>query len=289
MLCKPMCSPFLFYQVKSSFTHSELLISILVMPVKTISKLAIGFKALSDSKNSITSEQIEYYVKYLRTLKPGKVTVVTLKEDPLLPTLKNVCDEVIELDRENYTYSGTAKTLYQACKDYNLLFVSIGVEIQNWQLHHGLQILSNHNLYTIGWRILSQENDGSYLGKLSYHTCMLLKRGFYEIFEQAGGFPEYVENGILGNLSFKINNEVKNFRVGGQEELALQLRIYKKFKGKKTKMFGHIKHYGVDFPVKLGMGVSYDEKIIRKVLVADIYRMTEEVDPEDFMEAWTIL
>lgn len=251
--------------------------------------LVIAFRFSDNISDEYDIDVIDY-VKKLKRLNPQEILCSTSKNSPCVKTLQKESVCVKEYDKF-YDLSNTKviEDCYKLANSRNLLIVSFATDIHEWQLEHGYNFLKSRNLLSVGWRILQQENDGSYIGKLSYNTCLLYRKNFNKYVEECGGIPSYVLNGYLGTLSLKVGEEINEIKIGGQEDLALQMKIYKTYKGKKSKLFGHISHYGINYPRKEKTQSGFNAKIARKVITAEIYRKTEKINPKDFMDSWQII
>jgi len=257
------------------------------MPKLLKNNLIIATRIDSKYIPHLTDENIQAYLSYLKSLNPKEVVCITSQDEPFLDIITKTSDKV--LNYINFSYKEPIEMAYKYAQEYYLLIISFGVELQSWQMLHGFNYLKSRNLLCLGWRILQQENDGSYIGKLAYNTCMLHAPGFYENVLAVNGIPSYVENGTLGTLKINIDNKVREVQIGGQEELALQLKIFKELSNKKHKLFGLIKHYGLEYLTQKLPSDGFNEKIVRKVVTAEVYRKTEEINPTEFLDSWDIL
>lgn len=257
------------------------------MSQKLPNNLIIAFRL--PTKN-ISYADLNAYINHLKTLRPLEIICAVSKENELKSFLTE--QQIKTLEYENYENTYFIQPIldfYKIANLHHLLIISYGVELEKWQLEHGFNLLRSYNLLCVGWRILQQENDGSYIGKLAYNTCMLHEPYFYDKVIQAGGIPEYVQNANLGNISISLLNANKQIPIGGQEDLAVQLKLYKLFFGKKHKLFGHITHYGLNYLTEQNQDRFLNDKIIRKVITAEIYAKTEKVNPKDFLDSWVII
>lgn len=255
--------------------------------------LVIGIRLTSKFKNSSSYESLSRnasrYLDYLRVLSPKKIVGITTRGDEFESVLRKKCENVKTLEKDDFGFVKPVESLYKLAEDSYLLIITPSVEIYPWQLQHGYEVMRLNELYSIGWKILSQNNDGSYLGKLSYNTCQLYSPNFYQICEKVGGIPSYVENGVLGTLTVNMSGSEKSIPIGGQEDLALQLKTFKQFGAEGKKLFGHIKHYSLSLPEETGFDITSGEKIFRKIAVAEIYRGLEGVDVTSFLDSWLIM
>lgn len=257
------------------------------MPQKLPNNLIIAFRYPSDTGSP---QELELYLNYLKSFKPKKIICATSEGCVDTPLLQKEGVEVFEYsDYKNEYYIKPILDFYKYANDHHLLILSFGVELEGWQLDHGFDLLRSRNLLCVGWRILQQENDGSYLGRLAYNTCMLHEPEFYTKVLSAGGIPDYVANGALGSVSIKLSETTSELRIGGQEDLAVQLRLYKYFHGKKHKLFGHITHYGLEYLLHRSDPTKLTEKLLRKVITAETYRKVENVNAKDFLDSWVII
>lgn len=259
------------------------------MPQLFDKPLTIGLRYYSEITKKFSPEQLLYYINYLKTLKPTNIFLTTLENDPIIAQVKDHVTNVITIPQTERGFAAPVSKLIENAKGTYLLLISVGVELQEWQLLHGLEVLKTNDLLLVGWRINSQENDGSFVGRLAYNTCCLYYPDFYNDYKKVGGIPHYVENGVLGSIKIKVDKEQKEIPIGGQEEFALQLKIYKEYVGKKNKIFGHIAHYATKLEPLDGLGVDFESKVLRKMIVADLYCRTENINASDFMKCWSII
>lgn len=257
------------------------------MAQKLPNNLIIAFRY---NQTLYNQEELEAYINHLKALTPKQIICATSRENPAIPILQKQDIEVLEYENyNNIYYTKPILDFYKSANPHHLLIISYSVELKKWQLEHGFDFLRSRNLLCVGWRILQQENDGSYIGRLAYNTCMLHEPYFYDKVLQAGGIPEYVQNGSLGNITISLLNTNKQIPIGAQEDLAIQLRLYKLFFGKRHKLFGHITHYGLNYLSEQNQNNSLNDKIIRKVITAEIYAKIEKVNPKDFLDSWVII
>lgn len=251
--------------------------------------LVIAFR-FEDSIEDQYDIDVVDYVKKLKSLNPKEIICSTSLGSPCKKILEKESICIKEYEKfDELINTKVIEDCYTYANNRNLLVASFATDIHEWQLEHGYNFLKSRNLLSVGWRILQQENDGSYIGKLSYNTCLLYRKNFNKYVEECGGIPSYVKNGYLGTLSLKVGKETNEIKIGGQEDLALQMKIYKSYKGKKSKLFGHITHYGINYRRKEKTQSGFNAKIARKVITAEIYRKIEDVNPKDFMDSWQII
>lgn len=257
------------------------------MPQKLKDNLVIATRFDSRYLNIANKSVVEAYFKHLKGFSPKEIICVVPSDETYLHEVQQFSDNIIVSDK--FTYGDFILKFYELGNANNLLIISFGVELEAWQLEHGFDLLRSRNLLSVGWRILQQENDGSYLGKLSYNTCMLHEPGFYDKVVASGGIPDYVENGAFGSVNLNFPEGTKELRIGGQEDLAVQLRIFKHLYGKKHRLFGHITHYGLNYLTQNQSTDQFNEKLLRKVITAEIYRKIENVNPKDFLDSWVVI
>ncbi|HSX39871.1 MAG TPA: hypothetical protein VLI92_04765 [Candidatus Saccharimonadales bacterium] len=259
------------------------------MPLKLKNNLTIGLRYHTDYEKKLTFELLKIYLAHIQTLGPSNIVLTTEENDPVIEHVQKDVSQIITLKKTEWNFANPINALYKAGNNTNLLIISVGVDLQLWQLQHGSELLRSYNLLGVGWRIANQENDGSYIGRLSYNTCILHEPYFYEQVANTGGIPRYVENGVLGSIKLITSQGPKEIPIGGQEDLAVQMKLFKKMNNKKSKLFGHIKHYGVNNELNVGTGLDGKSKIFRKLMVASAYRNEEDIDPLSFMNSWIIV
>src|SRR5260221_12806633 len=133
------------------------------MTQKLKNNLTIGLRYHTDYKKKLTFELLKIYLAHIQTLNPSSIVLVTEENDPVIDHVKKDVSQILTLKKSEWNFANPVMALYKAGNNSNLLIISVGVDLQPWQLLHGFDLLRSHNLFGVGCRIANQENDGSYI------------------------------------------------------------------------------------------------------------------------------
>lgn len=172
------------------------------------------------------------------------------------------------------------------------LFLSPGIGVTAEKIAVAKVRIRRDYLHWYGWQITDQFNDGSRPGKLNYNACTLYNGA--RLTKHAGTVPEYVNNGVLGELGFDWQGETKRGPAGGGEEtvqmcLALQEGYVIDEHGNTDSYSPDAKLFGFDPTVLPSAaktstgGIGFDWKIQRKVPMALEYLKRFGMTEAEFM------
>ncbi len=157
----------------------------------------------------------------------------------------------------------------------NVLTLSVGVDIREDQISKGLANLKGR-VRVYGWQVSEQKNDGSVPGKGWYNTAALIDKTVVKQMREEG-VPQWVDNGALGRIG--------KYTIGGNEEIPTMIRALQR--EPKAKFVLDVSD-PVSLSAQLGTGVSFKEKMERKVVVGQHYmhKMYEESGEDVDFESW---
>lgn len=127
-----------------------------------------------------------------------------------------------------------------------------------------------------GWLISNHENDGSCPGKGWYNTAALIDKTIVQQMKE--GIPKWVDNGALGNIGKHI--------IGGNEEIPIMVQAQEK---EPRARFILNTTDPVSSNLQLGTGISFQEKLERKMVVGKHYmqKLHQELEVETDFECWS--
>ncbi len=183
---------------------------------------------------------------------------------------------------EKTSISGHYNRLMEALTDLPLprLYISPGVQITKDHVSEALHALRyDWNNLCYGWQIAGILNDGSCPGRLLQNTCQIFAPHAPRLI---GKLPKWVDSGELGAIDISFSDgSMKSVPIGGGEETVQMAQAI---------AFNPYATFGFDrdilpFPAHTGIGVSFDEKVARKVPVArDVYLPRLGLTPKALMQ-----
>ncbi len=157
----------------------------------------------------------------------------------------------------------------------NVLSLSVGVNIRQDQIETGLSHLRGR-VRVYGWTVSDHGNDGSVPGKGWYNTATLIDKIIVQQMVEEG-VPNWVDNGVLGMIG--------QHTIGGNEEIPIMVKALQR-----EPKAEFILNVGdpVSSSLRLGTGISFQEKLERKVVVGLHYmqKLHLECETNDEFESW---
>lgn len=224
-----------------------------------------------------------------------RFVICTMPGDPI-ESVADTSSGVAVVTANIKRFDEPVNTLLEAARDQgatrlanpDALLVSPNITITAEQLAVAMVRIHREGLYWYGWQVEGMLNDGTRPGKLNYNACTLY-RGWL-LHKHAGTVPEYVNNGVLGELEFEWQGEAKRGPAGGGEETVQMCQVIES--GYEVTDYGRrdpyepkAKLFGFDTTVLPSTaktstgGIGFNWKIARKVPMALEYlkrfKMTE--------------
>jgi hypothetical protein len=209
------------------------------------------------------------YLKQVdQTLSPHfhlRIVVATKPGDPVLKVLEEIVLNCLltALQAELGSISQGLNALIEASSVGSyILSLSQGVEIHAHQVREALSWL-NRGAWAHGWQVSNLQNDGSAPGKGWYHTAALYPPSTL-LWMKAHPFPYWIDNGVDGHLMI----DGESIPIGDNEEVVLMARVIKEYP---EAFFVHNTRDILHFTMQTGNGITFEQKLKRKVLASDHY------------------
>lgn len=206
------------------------------------------------------------------------ILICTNENDTILEELNTIKNEtgikVIISQLSSYSAALTALAVNTQA-DSNVLTLSVGIGISEDQIRSGLESLRGR-VKVYGWQVKKHKNDGSCPGKGWYNTAALLDMTIVEQIRQ--GIPKWVDNGVLGKIG--------DLTIGGNEEIPIMVNALER--DPEAQFILNTKDR-VSASLELGTGITFQEKIARKVVVGRVYmeKMYRELNKQTDLESWS--
>lgn len=172
-----------------------------------------------------------------------------------------------------------------------LLIYSGDVEIGQDQIMEALLSFQDNeetdsHAYTYSWQVQGMGNDGSHLGLMGYNTAMMYNTRLLVLLKSQVWYPEYVDNGMLGEEEFEIEGQKEKGPLGGAEEPTFLLGV-----AKQDPYAYSIHNAGVILPTtaQTGTDVKFRFKLARKKRMAEIYAAKFGLTMEDALRHYVVL
>lgn len=189
-----------------------------------------------------------------------EVIICTNLNDPILEQvnalLENYNIKVIYADLSSFR-SGLEALAKSTHPESKVMTLSVGINMREDQLITGWKSL-NGRVKVYGWLVRGYGNDGTRPGKGWYNTAALLNKEIVALMKE--GLPKYIDNGVL--------EKVGKHTIGGNEEVVIQIWAKHRFPDAITILNTSDP---VSSNLSLGTGVTFEEKLERKIVVGDIY------------------
>lgn len=238
-------------------------------------KLTVWIRAGGPAVKSEISSFVQNVLESLPQNVPSQVLVCTNKDDTILEELDTITKTyktVKVIFSQLSSYSSALNTLaLNTDSESNVLTVTVGVNIRKDQIQTGLNELTG-SVKVYGWLVKGHENDGSCPGKGWYNTAALIHKTIVQQMKE--GIPNWIDNGILG----KIDNHI----IGGNEEITIMVKALQR--DPETKFILNISD-PVSSSLRLGIGITFQEKLERKTVVSKYYMQKlhqEQITETDF-------
>lgn len=231
---------------------------------------------------AVKTEIASFVEKVLETLPvsvTSKVLICTNENDPILEeinTITKTCKTVEVIFSQLNSFSTALTSLAEHTdSESNVLTLSVGINISENQILTGLKSLTGR-VKVYGWLVDGHENDGSCPGKGWYNTAALLDKTIVQQMKE--GIPKWVDNGVLGKIG--------KHTIGGNEEIPIMVQALQN--DYEAKFILDISN-PVSSTLQLGTGVSFQEKLERKVVVGEHYmrKMHQELKIETDFDSWS--
>jgi hypothetical protein len=231
---------------------------------------------------AIKTEITSFVQKVLQTLPasvPSKILICTNENDPILDELNTItktCKIVKVIFSQLNSFSVALTSLAQHTdSESNVLTLSVGINISEDQILTGLKSLTGR-VKVYGWLVSDHGNDGSCPGKGWYNTAALLDKRIVQQMKEE--IPKWVDNGVLGKIG--------KHTIGGNEEIPIMVQALQKDPEAKFILNTSDPVYS---SLQLGTGVSFQEKLERKIVVGEHYmrKMHQELKKGTDFESWS--
>ena len=206
--------------------------------------------------------------------------VVTKPNDPVMEALETAQLGHLEVVQANLDSVSQGLNALIAATDTDscVLSLSQGVEIEAKHLKEALFWLEK-GAWAYGWQLSNMNNDGSLPGKGWYHTACLYPAKCVAWLKKHP-FPTWIDAGVDGSIAC----EGELIPIGGNEEIIVMGLVLQE---DPTAFFVHDARNILNLEVRTGTGVTFEQKLKRKVLVTDYYLTKRlQLDPK---EVWSHL
>ncbi len=210
-----------------------------------------------------------------------KILVATKPNDPVLKILEQVRQDprVTALQTNLDSISEGLNTLIESTPPgCYVLSLSQGVEIDADHIKEALSWFEK-GAWAFGWQISNLNNDGSAPGRGWYHTAALYPPPTVA-WMKTHLFPCWIDTGFEGSILI----DGEKIPIGGNEEVILMATVLQDYP---QAFFVHNTKSILNFSLQTGNGISFAQKLKRKVPVAAYYLKNRfHVNPE---EVWSHL
>lgn len=238
--------------------------------------LTVWIRSFGAKSAQIISPYLEDIKGELSTDFELSIIVATKPQDPVLDILEEIkADDGLSILQTNLgSVSQGLNDLVQAtAADHYVLSLSQGVDISIKDVTDAIALLKNE-VWVYGWQLSNLSNDGSMPGKGWYHTAALYPPAAIS-WMKAHPFPYWIDNGVDGCVWV----DGESIPIGGNEEIVLMGMIIKDFP---NAIFLHNTRDVLNFSIETGTNVSFEQKLKRKVAVAEYYLKTRlQMNPQD--------
>ncbi len=208
-----------------------------------------------------------------------KILVATKPNDPVLTAFTDPHPSVTVLQTNLDSISQGLNALIESSSSGSyVLSLSQGVEIHATEIKEAMPQLDN-GAWAYGWQLSNLNNDGSAPGKGWYHTAALYPPATLK-WMKTHLFPNWIDTGVDGYLTI----DGEKIPIANNEEVVLMATVLQEH----PKAFFVLNTRDIlNFNNRTGNGVSFQQKLKRKIPVADFYlRNRFHVKPE---EVWSHL
>lgn len=249
---------------------------------KDVTKLTVWIRAGGDAVKPKISTFVKQIFEKLPQNVTSKILVCTDEGDTILDELAivaNTNDKVKIIFSKLSSFSTALTTLAQNTDpESDVLSLSVGVDIRNDQIESGLENLTGR-VRVYGWTVNGYGNDGSVPGRGWYNTAALIHKIVVKQMREEG-VPKWVDNGVLEMIDKHI--------IGGNEEIPIMVRSLQR---EPEAIFNLNASDPVSSSIQLGTGISFQEKLERKVVVGLHYmqKLHQECGSNVEFESWNKL
>jgi hypothetical protein len=249
------------------------------IPKKDTPKLTVWIRAGGNAVKLEISSFVEQILEKLPQNVNSKILVCTNADDTILDKLAILTkkyDKVKVIFSQLSSFSTALTTLAQNTDPESyVLSLSVGVDIRKDQIVTGLGNLTDR-VRVYGWTVSGYGNDGSAPGRGWYNTAALIHKVVVKQMREEG-VPSWVDNGVLGMIDKHI--------IGGNEEIPIMVRW---LQSDPEAIFILNASDPVSSSIQLGTGISFQEKLERKIIVGKHYmqKLHQEYESKIEFESW---
>jgi len=242
-------------------------------------KLTVWIRAGGNAVKSEISSFVRQVLEKIPQNITSQILVCTNEGDTILEeldTLTKVENRVKVIFSHLSSFSTSLSVLAKNTDpESNVLSLSVGVNIRQDQIETGLSHLRGR-VRVYGWTVSDHGNDGSVPGKGWYNTATLIDKIIVRQMVEEG-VPNWVDNGVLGMIG--------QHTIGGNEEIPIMVKALQR--EPKAKFILNVGD-PVSSSLRLGTGISFQEKLERKVVVGQHYmqKLHRECGTSDEFESW---
>ncbi|MDF2578268.1 MAG: hypothetical protein K0S74_1752 [Chlamydiales bacterium] len=231
-------------------------------------KMTVWIRAWGET---VQPKLVPYLQKLIHDHEPWldlQVLIATNDNDPILtdPLLQQMIEEKqVEIVLSNlHVISEPIQDLAKRTQHNTdaVILVSVGVEVQPAQAIEALGWIKC-GAWAHGWQIDLMKNDGSQAGKGWYNTAVMFSPRFLHLLQDKG-MPHWVDNGVEGYLDIA----GQHIPIGGAEEVPM---MHMALQIDPDAFFILNRRRSVHMEEKLGTGVTFEQKMLRKIAVTDFY------------------
>lgn len=210
---------------------------------------------------------------------PFQVLICTNENDPIQGELDGLMrmDPRIQVIYSQLSSCHAALTSLSrhTFPESKVLTLSVGIQLSSQQIQRGFDHVTDA-VRVYGWKVGDYGNDGKIPGKGWYHTAAILDPTIVKIIKDE--LPIWIDNNQLG--------AVGNYTLGGNEEIPIMVLALQK--DKNSQFILNVSD-PVSSTIQLGTGITYAEKLERKVHVSKIYleKMHKELHVTSDLKYWT--
>lgn len=243
--------------------------------------LTVWIRSFGEKSAQIVVPYVKQVEEELSTDFELCVFVATKPNDPVLNALEEMGnDDYLSVLQTNLgSFSQGLNDLVQTTPaDCYVLSLSQGVDISAKDVMDAIALLKGE-AWVHGWQLSNLSNDGSMPGKGWYHTAALYPPKTIS-WMKTHPFPNWIDNGVDGFVLV----DGESIPIGGNEEVALMGMVLQNFP---NAIFLHNIRDILNFSSETGTHISFEQKLKRKVAVAEYYLKTRlQMEPQ---EVWNHL